>query len=200
MQQIRIIVNLLSLRFEMKIYFIRHGEGEHNHANIAGPKNAKLTGAGIEQAKRAAKKLADSKHEFNRLLTSNLPRATATAEIISQHLKVPVHTTSLLNEIDYGEFAYKDYAKFNNATGEQLVNAGVETPESVLKRAGQLLRELEGRSESTLIVGHELFMRHLLWKFSENNEEYSSWKDVQRLDNCKLYVFQVNLNTQAGNG
>ncbi|KAJ6127600.1 hypothetical protein N7523_003212 [Penicillium sp. IBT 18751x] len=69
----------------MRLFLIRHAECQHNvgQALIAGQSG--LTSLGHEQAMRLARYFRDRPIRFNRVLSSDLNRATQTARIICRH-------------------------------------------------------------------------------------------------------------------
>jgi probable phosphoglycerate mutase len=81
------------------------------------PESVRLNNAGIRQAGEAAELLARHGVEFDRVLTSNLPRTVQTADIILERLNLdlPRHPHAALAEIRKGHYAH--------ARGRQLHDA-----------------------------------------------------------------------------
>jgi broad specificity phosphatase PhoE len=105
---------------------IRHAQTVWNlEKRIQGRKDSPLTGMGREQSRVWGERLAA--FAFDRILASDLDRSVATAELINQTLKLPMQTSALLRELDWGEW-----------TGRRIREIKLETPGELkrLERAG----------------------------------------------------------------
>lgn len=78
------------------LYLVRHGESEANDKRIYQRKDALLSKRGREQAYLLQKRFEHIPIDL--LYASSLKRAQDTAEIINEKLKLPIHTTELVNE------------------------------------------------------------------------------------------------------
>jgi phosphohistidine phosphatase len=79
----------------MKLCFLRHGEADW--PNWDKPDNERpLTERGRKEMKRVAKFLARLKFSADAILTSPLPRASQTAEIVAQRLGIELKTDPAL--------------------------------------------------------------------------------------------------------
>jgi len=89
----------------MKIIFVRHGKDDENYRG--GWSNLGLVPEGCEQAKRLAKYLKETNAEYGitRIVSSDLPRAKETADILSAGLGGTVETDERLREADNGALA-----------------------------------------------------------------------------------------------
>ena len=87
----------------MKIIFTRHGESEANVLRILSNRGLPhgLTEKGRAQAAQLAKRLVDE--NVMALYASHILRAQQTAQIISQHIGLPVMTSTALRDFDCGE-------------------------------------------------------------------------------------------------
>lgn len=86
-------------------YFIRHGESEDNVNNIAtGWSQTPLTDTGRAQARRTGRYLSTTK--FDRFYSSDLVRATQTANIINARLESPleINLSANFREWNLGKF------------------------------------------------------------------------------------------------
>ena len=93
--------NLCSIMTE--IYLVRHGETIDNARQVMqGQTQGELNDKGKAQARQVAERLA-SEH-FDAVIASDLHRAIQTAEIIAAPHGLPVKTTPLLRERDWGSF------------------------------------------------------------------------------------------------
>lgn len=89
------------------LYIIRHGETDWNRAaRMQGHADIGLNAQGRAQAEQVAQALAG--HGFAAIYSSDLSRALDTARAIAQHHSgVPLHTSALWRERDYGRFQGK---------------------------------------------------------------------------------------------
>ena len=92
----------------MAIYLIRHGESVSNAARIVQLPDVRLSPAGIEQAERLARRLADV--GIARILSSDLPRAVMTAEVLQRVTGAPMTLDPGLQERNYGDIRGTPYA------------------------------------------------------------------------------------------
>lgn len=162
-----------------KITFIRHGESE---GNVTGqrqsvPPGTALTKKGEQQAKKAAKTLAEihKTEPFDRVYHSPLLRAEQTAQIIAGELKLDITPHQLVTEIDFGkaegkrEVEIKDMlrARHEMAPEEHYTNQLGDTGEShedVTKRTLDFVRNMisDHPGESILVAAHSDTIRLLL--------------------------------------
>lgn len=83
-------------------YFVRHGETDWNAQHKAmGSQDIALNDRGIFQAHQAASLLKNQ--PITTIVTSPLRRARQTADIIAQHIHVPVVENAALSEACWGE-------------------------------------------------------------------------------------------------
>ena len=111
------------------LYLVRHGETKDNVARIIqGQRQGELTPVGIAQMEDLAVSLSEI--HFDAIISSDLQRAFDSAQILSHQLNLPVQTTSLLRERDWGDF-----------TGRYIPDLkGLPMPENVEKMEALLLR------------------------------------------------------------
>jgi 2,3-bisphosphoglycerate-dependent phosphoglycerate mutase len=93
----------------MAIYLIRHGETASNAARIVQTVEVPLSEHGQAQAARLARRLAASR--IAAVLTSDLRRATMTAEAIAIATHVPLQLRADLQERNYGDVRGRSYAE-----------------------------------------------------------------------------------------
>ncbi len=80
------------------IYFIRHGEAEHNVSGVFGGHiDTKLTEQGVKQANLAGQQANAQNLAFDIIVSSPLERAHHTARILSAHINYP-HTQIVLSD------------------------------------------------------------------------------------------------------
>ena len=88
---------------ETTIFLVRHGETVDNARQIMqGQTHGELNERGQEQARQVAQRMASE--QIDVVVASDLHRAIQTAEIIAEPHGLPVRTTSLLRERDWGSF------------------------------------------------------------------------------------------------
>lgn len=86
-----------------KLYLVRHGETFDNERQIMqGQTQGELNPTGIRQAEALSRQLADV--HFDAVVASDLWRAVQTAQILAEPHHLPVVTTPLLRERDWGSF------------------------------------------------------------------------------------------------
>lgn len=91
----------------MRIYLIRHGQTDWNVAKkIQGTTNIPLNETGIQQAHKVGAMFREKAdvYPIDRIYTSFLDRAHLTAEIIGEHLGLPVSVAEGFHELDLGGF------------------------------------------------------------------------------------------------
>jgi broad specificity phosphatase PhoE len=83
------------------IYLIRHGETDHNAEGRAmGQMDVPLNARGLEQARQTAEFLR--RHPIERIVSSDLVRAMATAQSLADTLGLAVEPDSRLRELSFG--------------------------------------------------------------------------------------------------
>jgi broad specificity phosphatase PhoE/uncharacterized protein YerC len=88
---------------DSNLYLVRHGDTDLNDENIVhGWTKQSLNDKGIEQAHKAAESLKDK--DITHIVSSDLPRAKQTANIISKETGVPVTFDQNLRTWDAGDF------------------------------------------------------------------------------------------------
>ena len=102
------------------LVLVRHGLSTYNKENVfTGQQDVPLAQEGVEQARRAAHTLANTR--FDHAFVSTLKRAHGTLEPIIQHTSVPITRTSALDERSYGELEGMNKDEARKRFGEQQV-------------------------------------------------------------------------------
>jgi broad specificity phosphatase PhoE len=155
-----------------RVYFIRHGESLDNIAPVFQSVNAKLSQEGREQAKKLTERM--SRVSFEALITSPLPRASETAQFISQATGKTTETSDLFVErikptsIDGKLWSDHEASTVWREWEESLYTPGMkaqngENYEEIFKRAKNALTYLENRSETSMaVVTHGYFLRTII--------------------------------------
>ena len=93
---------------ERLLVLVRHGESEWNLKNLfTGWRDVGLTERGVQEARKAGRRLKEEGFSFDVAYTSALKRAHQTLDLIrdelGDHDGLPVHHDQALNERDYGD-------------------------------------------------------------------------------------------------
>ena len=155
-----------------EVYLVRHGETEWNRSGRRqGQLDAPLTESGIAEVRRVAKRIESL--PVDRVFSSPLGRAVATAQTYGQVLHQAITTVDDLKELDHGfmagmtneeieqafpgEMARRSRAKYQwrFPNGESYADADL--------RAASALRQIaESGGFRPLVVSHEMIGRMLL--------------------------------------
>lgn len=169
----------------MRLFFIRHGETEHNVAGLlAGVTDSRLTNHGVIQAKRLGIHLVEKRQiRFTQIFASDLQRAARTAEAICEannslpeEPKLDPICLALLREQDFGSFELMPWNRSNDARQYDPDPADLdfkpkETADAMNLRATTFIQDhvlpllaLDAELEQYVaIVSHGLFLT-ALWK------------------------------------
>lgn len=179
----------------MKIVLVRHGETTANVERLfCGHTDVKLTEKGIEQAKKAADKLAP--YSFTKIISSDLSRAYDTASIINQHHHLPIEQTKTLREFNFGAWEGYTYDQILALKPKSFEDNGIGRwaftfPEGenlelltnrVMKQIKYIRSEMH-KEDIVLIVTHSGVIRSVLTMEISNNKE-AYWR--YDIDNCGI--------------
>jgi probable phosphoglycerate mutase len=182
----------------MNLYVLRHGQTEMNSRDlVVGITDDKLTEAGIEQAKEAAKKIADfnGTDAVDIIICSPLIRAKVTAQTVQEAIqkktgkKLDLIIDERLIEQNYGELegTSRFSEEFAISRGAYACRTG-KTGESILmlgQRAYNLIDEVKEKyaGKTVLFVTHGGICRVIRSYFYDMTpEEYPAWRAL----NCQL--------------
>jgi broad specificity phosphatase PhoE len=146
------------------IFLIRHGETPGNAGRIVQTPDTPLSTRGIVQAKRLAQRLELA--GIARILSSDLVRATMTAEYLREVIHVPVQLEPLLQERNFGDLRGTPYDRLTVdifAPGyEPPGGEGWETFHARVDRAWELVQLVAAETDGNLVVvTHGLVCRSL---------------------------------------
>lgn len=183
------------------MYIVRHGETELNIKKaFQGHTDSALTSKGIEQAKDNADIIKHQKQQPTHIISSDLPRAVATAEIISEILNIPVQTDDKLREVYFGfwdgmadediqsqfpelwENRVQNKWSFNDYDGESYKMAHNRAQEWLAKHY----------SENILVVSHRSFGKILRGAYKGLSPESIMQTDFLHTDIFKLSNDGIN--------
>ena len=91
----------------MTLYLIRHGETPLNVARVLQPADTPLSANGRAQAEALAQRLKDA--GLAGILSSDLPRTQQTADALAKATGLPIATTALLQERNFGDLRGQPY-------------------------------------------------------------------------------------------
>ena len=136
----------------MKITTIRHGETDWNlERKPQGSRDIELNQTGLQQAEKLATRLAGEPCDV--IYTSDLGRASKTAEIINSRHSVEIIMSPLLRESSFGEFEGKS---INDADTRAAFSKFLEerAPAYFAQVQGYLKEIIACGKEDVFIVGH----------------------------------------------
>ncbi|MDP3778802.1 MAG: class I tRNA ligase family protein [bacterium] len=151
-----------SVRQKNAYLLMRHGEAFSNIKNICSSKGEgqKLTLKGRSQVEVAARKL--KKQTIDMIVSSPIPRAKETADMLGKILGVPVHADTRLGEINVGIFdgmPTKNYHAYFSSLIEKFTKRPPEGEHlgDVRGRALNWIQEMEKKhsGKKILVVSHE---------------------------------------------
>lgn len=169
------------------IYIIRHGQTDWNvEHKTQGHTDIPLNDVGRKQALDLAHRIKHLK--IDRIIASDLSRATETARIINQFFNAPMTTDSRLREFNYGDLEGtfglahppEIWEIFNNAP-EQL---NAEPMADVFVRIKSFFAELN-TDENILICTHGGPMR-MMMHYMENPDNFDAEKYARTYQHIKI--------------
>ena len=137
------------------LYLVRHGETVDNaHHIMQGQTPGQLNENGIRQAEEVADKLKDE--AIDAFVSSDLKRSIHTCELIARPHGMPVTTTPLLRERDWGSFTGKYIPELSNLNDPSLWPDDIESLDALKRRAKDFMVWLKEQypGQKVLAVGH----------------------------------------------
>ena len=116
----------------MTLLIIRHGETPLNVARVMQPADTPLSANGLAQAARLAQRLAAGQPQRpTAIVSSDLPRALQTAQAIAAATGLPITTSALLHERNFGDLRGQPYDSlgFDPLTREEGPPNGESIPQ-----------------------------------------------------------------------
>lgn len=138
------------------LYLVRHGETMENTAHILqGHMPGNLTELGIYQVEILRNEIKSI--QFKTLICSDLKRCIDTASILNKTWNLPIQTTPLLRERDWGSFTGKYIPDIQNIP----FPIDVESIEALHQRAHSFLTYIRTHfpNQYVLAIGHGLINR-----------------------------------------
>ena len=172
-----------------KIYLVRHGETVDNARQILqGQTQGCLNEKGREQAQQVAQRLADE--PIDAVVASDLRRAIQTAEYISAVHDLPVKTTPLLRERDWGGFTGRFIPELKGETWPD----DIESEEALLLRARAFLLYITTTypGKRVVAVGHGIINKAVLAVYAR-----CPMREVQRMMNAEVRILTTSAEATA---
>ncbi len=165
------------------LFLARHGETVDNAAQIMqGQTQGQMNDIGRQQAAQLRNELADK--QFDAVIASDLYRSVETAEIVAGSHGLPVVTTPLLRERDWGSFTGRYIPSLKNEPWPD----DIESLDALLARAARFLdfvrRDYAGKR--VLAVGHGIINKAIQAVFYGKQ-----MREVERMTNCEVRILEL---------
>lgn len=142
-----------------EFWFLRHGQTDYNARGLSqGAIDIPLNEVGREQARRAAPLLVG--RGLVGIVASPMQRARETAEIVNEHLGLPLVFEPDLREVVFGGMEGQPLQPwFTDWMEGRMTPPGAESFADITARAGGVLRRLLAEPGPRLLVSHGAFFR-----------------------------------------
>ena len=160
------------------LYLVRHGQTEDNVAQIMqGQTHGRLTGEGVRQAEALALRMAGE--NIAAFVSSDLQRAVDTCRIVAEPHGLPVTTTPLLRERDWGGFTGRHIPSLQGLPWPD----DIETAGEMLARAGLFLEWIKEsfQGKTVLAVGHGIINKAV-----QSAYHSKPMHEIPRMDNAEV--------------
>lgn len=165
------------------LYLVRHGETVDNVAQIMqGQTHGCLTENGREQARQLSLKMAGVPIDV--FVASDLKRAVDTATIVAEPHGLPVVTTPLLRERDWGAFT----GRFIPSLKGEPMPDDVETMAELKARAAKFIDFIKTnyRDRRVLAVGHGIINKAIQSVYYN-----CPTNKIERMSNAEVRVLEL---------
>ena len=166
-----------------QLYLVRHGETIDNARQLMqGQTQGCLNDTGRQQAEALSEELKDE--HFDAIVSSDLRRAIQTAEVLAAPHGLPVVTTPLLRERDWGDFTGRYSPDLKGLDFPE----NVESLEQLLARAGRFLDFIRRNypGQQVLAVGHGIINKAV-----QAVHYGKKMREVQRMKNAEVRVLDI---------
>ena len=177
---------------ETVIYLVRHGETVDNARQIMqGQTQGCLNERGREQARVVAERL--SAEPIDVVVASDLRRAIQTAEVIAGRHGLPVVTTPLLRERDWGGFT----GRFIPDLKGEVWPEDIESEEALLSRARSFIIYITATypGKRVVAVGHGIINKAILAVYAQ-----CPMREVQRMMNAEVRILTTSAERASSAG
>ena len=169
---------------ETTIFLVRHGETVDNARQIMqGQTQGELNEKGRAQAQTVARRMAAE--TVDAVVSSDLRRAVQTAEIIAVQHGLPVLTTPLLRERDWGSFTGRYIPDLQGETWPD----DIESEETLLSRACSFLLYITATYPGKRVVAvcHGITNKAILAVYAG-----CTMREVQRMMNAEVRILSLS--------
>ena len=182
---------------EIAFYSVRHGETEWNREKrIQGYTDVPLSAQGLANVHLFGAELAERREELGIevIFSSDLMRASITADTIAQYLQVPVIQDLRLRERNYGAFEGRTFEELEEEFGTDRIEAyhpeGGESLGEFDMRIGSAVKDiLRARSgQGILFVSHGGVIRSKVRQFGEKSGLEGIGYDIKNLSIHRFVV------------
>lgn len=137
----------------MKLYCVRHGETVYNTAGrIQGQFDSQLSQLGLRQCQAVAEALAVE--AIDAVIASPLSRALQSAQVIADHLRLPVEVDPRLMEINAGIFQGQTWEEIEAKFAAEAIQWRTQDPDYRIPQ-GESRRDVMLRAEAALVAIRE---------------------------------------------
>ena len=193
---------------------LRHGQTIWNtQRRVQGRLDSPLTPEGIESVQQWARFLASPRWQWNRIISSPVPRARKTAQLINNSLSLEIHEEPDLSEQDWGIWEGQTWSEIHRDSAEE-VQAQVDRGWSFRPPEGESRIEVHRRSravlsnygrqypgEQILVITHQGVIKSLVYaiekrKFLPQEPELIDKNRLQTVSCCNdtLTGFAYNIS------
>ncbi|MFZ1250076.1 MAG: histidine phosphatase family protein [Candidatus Microsaccharimonas sp.] len=177
----------------MKVYFVRHGHMDATTDTPVDPINGQidksLCNKGVQQANHVANELKSVK--FDAIFSSNLKRASQTAETINQYHRLTVNVSEVWRERDTGGYVtaevWKDLFDFNKNLKAENIEDLLTFFERIYLALDDLKKDYMGKTVA--IVSHG-GVHQALYAYA-NKLKLSGNVRNSPLGNCEYRVYDL---------
>ena len=165
------------------LYLVRHGETVDNAAQIMqGQTQGELNETGRRQAQQLRDQLEGE--SFDAIIASDLHRAVETAELLAAPHGLPVVTTPLLRERDWGSFTGRFIPDLKN----EVWPDDIESLEMLQARSKSFLDYVRYNyaGKRVLAVGHGIINKAIQAVFYGKQ-----MREVERMANCDVRILKL---------
>ncbi|ASK64467.1 histidine phosphatase family protein [Virgibacillus phasianinus] len=181
-----------------KIGFVRHGITPWNiEGRAQGNSDIPLNGQGLAEAQQLAARLRTE--DWDVIYSSDLLRASQTAETIADKMGVQLHLDPRLREVGGGLIEGTTEEERIDKWGRNWreLDLGMETHANIIARGLPFIEKVHDKhkSQNILIVSHGSFIKHLLSELvpqfkiedSLKNTSFTSLIECENGWDCNLY-------------
>ena len=165
------------------LYLVRHGETIDNARQVMqGQTQGALNEAGIQQAQELAERLKDER--IDAFVASDLRRSVDTCRILAEPHRLPVITTPLLRERDWGSFT----GRFIPDLKGEPWSDDIESLEALLSRAYAFLNYIKESfpDQRVVAVGHGIINKAIQAVHFDKK-----MRQVERMTNCEVRMLML---------